>query len=275
MKKLVFVLALVLGLGSQAQAANHFNKVLIIVFENTDFGDAVKQPYFSSLVKEGALLTNYHALTHPSQGNYVAMIAGSLLGVKDDKPVNLDQRHIGDLLEEAGKSWKLYAEDYPGNCFLGRSSGNYVRKHVPFLSFTNVQNNPTRCAKVVHSDEFQKDFMGGNLPAYSMYVPDLKNDGHDTGVAFGDKWLKAHFDKTLHSSKFPDDLLVVITFDESSHNLDNKIYMLMLGPSVKVGSTSDIRYDHYSLLKTIEDNLGLGSLKQNDMNAILLENIWK
>ncbi len=96
-----------LGLGPQAQAANHFNKVLIIVFENTDFGDAFKQPYFNSLVKEGALLTNYHALTHPSQGNYVAMIAGSLLGVKDDKPVNLDQRHIGDLLEDARETMSV------------------------------------------------------------------------------------------------------------------------------------------------------------------------
>lgn len=276
MKFFALILTFNFFLAAQVQAANHFNKVMIVVFENTDFGDALMQPYFNSLVKEGALLTNYHALTHPSQGNYIAMIAGSLLGVKNDRPVNLTQRHLGDLLEEAGKSWKVYAEGYPGNCFLGATSGRYVRKHVPFISFTNVQTNPERCGRIVNSDQFAKDFSDGKLPDYSMYVPDLDNDGHDTGVAYGDKWLKEHFDKVLHSTKFPEDLLVVITFDESSHNLDNKIYMLMWGPGVvKASSTSAVRYDHYSLLRTIEDNLGLASLKQNDQTAVLIENIWK
>ncbi len=275
MKMLIVIVASFLSFSSHVQASTHFNKVLIIVFENTDFGDALKQPYFNSLVKEGALLTNYHALTHPSQGNYIAMIAGSQLGVTGDRSVDLKQRHIGDLLEDVKKDWKVYADDYPGNCFLGSRSGNYVRKHVPFLSFTNVQTNPARCAKIVNSDQFDKDLLNGELPQYSMYVPDLENDGHDTGVAFGDNWLKNRFDSLLHSQKMPEDLLVIITFDESSHNLDNKIYMLMWGAGIKAGSTSDDKYDHYSMLKTIEDNLGLGSLNQNDSSASLIENVWK
>ena len=43
-----------------AHAAN-FNKVLVIVFENTEYNNAIKQPYFASLVKQGALLSNFQA----------------------------------------------------------------------------------------------------------------------------------------------------------------------------------------------------------------------
>ncbi len=255
--------------------APHFQKVLVIVFENTDFGDALKQPYFNSLVKEGSLLTNYHALTHPSQGNYISMIAGSLLGVRDDKPVDLSGNHLGDLLEEKGKSWKAYAEDYPGQCFLGKTSGRYARKHVPFLSFTNVTSHADRCARVVNASEFSRDVANGNLPDYSLYIPNLDNDGHDTGVAYGDKWLRKNMDAFLHSKDFPKDLLVVITFDESSHNSDNKIYMLLWGNSVLPGSTSASNYNHYNLLRTIEDNLLLGSLGRNDQTAVSFSGIWK
>lgn len=269
---LVSILSLLPGL---AFAGPHFQKVMIIVFENTDFGDALKQPYFNSLVKEGALLSNYHAITHPSQGNYVAMIAGSLMGVKDDRSVDLSGNHLGDLLEEAGKSWKVYAEDYPGNCFLGKTSGRYARKHVPFLSFTNVTSHPARCAKVVNADEFSKDRLSGNLPDYAMYIPNLDNDGHDTGVGYGSAWLKKHLDSFLHSSSFPEELLVVITFDESSHNSDNKIYMLLWGKPVIPGATSAVNYNHYNLLKTVEENFHLGSLGRSDLPALPIEGIWK
>src|SRR6185503_13744968 len=103
--------------------------------------DAVKMPYLAALAKRGALLSNDHAEVHPSQPNYIAMIAGSSHGVDDDRRVTLDERHIGDLLEEHGLTWKVYAEDYPGHCFLGSSRGLYARKHVPFPSFKNVQTD--------------------------------------------------------------------------------------------------------------------------------------
>jgi len=272
MKSLIILFAFTFGLS--LHAGTHFNKVLIIVFENTDFNNAMKQPYFSSLAKEGAILNNFHAITHPSQGNYVGMVAGSMLGVKNDRNVDLDARHIGNLLEEAGKSWKAYAEHYPGNCFLGATSGRYVRKHVPFISFLNVQKDPARCARIMDTPAFQKDFDQGTLADYSLYVPDLDNDGHDTGVAFGDKWLKAHFDSILHSSKMPKDLLVVITFDEGSMTPDNRIYTLLLGAGVKKGSSSAKKYDHYSILRTVEDEMVLGSLKQNDEHATIIDDVW-
>lgn len=272
MKKLYFSLIMT-ALSFSVQASN-FKKVLVIVFENTEYSNALKQPFFTSLTKEGALLTNFKAATHPSQGNYIAMVAGSTFNIINDKSIDLNERHIGDLLEDAQKDWKIYAEDYPGNCFTGKNSGDYARKHVPFISFLNVQKNPARCAKVVEGKEFFADFAATNLKDFSMYIPNLKNDGHDTGVAIGDKWFREHFDSVLHSPKFPKDLLVVVTFDEGT-TIKNQIYTLLYGANILPAAKSDHPYNFYSLLRTYEEELGLGSLNRNDMTAQKIDDVWK
>src|SRR5262249_29701624 len=126
---------------SAGSASDGFRKIMVVVLENTDYDDAIEQPFLASLVKRGLLLTHFTAVAHPSQPNYIAMVAGSSFGVRSDGNVDLDQRHIGDLLEAKGLQWKVYAEGYPGGCFLGARAGSYVRKHVPFLSFKSVQND--------------------------------------------------------------------------------------------------------------------------------------
>src|SRR4051812_21718212 len=72
-----------------ASSSGHFRKVVIIVLENTDYSEALNQPFLSQLVSRGALLSNYYAVTHPSQPNYIALISGSTHGVVDDGPVVL------------------------------------------------------------------------------------------------------------------------------------------------------------------------------------------
>ena len=66
-----------------AAAADKIKKIVIVVLENTAESEAVKMPYLATLAKRGALLSNDHAEVHPSQPNYIAMIAGSSYGVDD------------------------------------------------------------------------------------------------------------------------------------------------------------------------------------------------
>jgi hypothetical protein len=67
---------------SQAFAANtpkpepHFQKVMIVVLENADLQEALKQPGFAEFARHGALLNRFYAETHPSQPNYIALISG-------------------------------------------------------------------------------------------------------------------------------------------------------------------------------------------------------
>ncbi len=253
-----------------------FKKVMIIVLENISYTSALAQNFLSGFAKQGALLSNFSAETHPSQGNYIALTAGTTAGVTSDKPFNLNVKHLGDLLEAKSKAWKVYAQGYPGSCFLGTQSGNYVRKHVPFLSYINVQQNPQRCANIADDSGLNSDTANGQLPAFSLFIPDIKNDGHDTGVAYADKWLSSYFGPLMKNPAFMKDMLLVITFDEDDKSTtSNHIYTAVYGDSVQPGGVSQDAYTHYSLLRTIEDTLGLGTLGQNDASAPPITGIWR
>lgn len=249
-------------------------KVMIIVLENESRGSALSQPFFGQLARNGAYFSNFWGVARPSQPNYIAMTSGNIHGVVTNNSVNLPVPNIVDLLEAKGKTWKAYADSYPGNCFLEARSGAYVRKHNPFVSYVNIQNNPARCARIVPATELQKDIETDNLPNYSFFVPDLNNDGHDTGVEYADQFLAKTFGPLILDSRFMKDLLLIVTFDEGgwfTQNIDTVFY----GKNVRPGVKSNARYDHYSLLRTIEDGMGLGTLKQKDMTASPIEGIWK
>ncbi len=254
----------------------HFKKVVWVVFENTNYAKALVQPNFKKLTTYGVLFTNLTAEVHPSQGNYIAMVAGSKLGVTNDNVVDLNETHIGDLLEKAGMKWKTYAENYPGNCFTGKSSGSYYRKHVPFMSFANVSQNSARCLNIEDETKFFDDYNRGSLPEFSMYIPNIKNDGHDTGVDFAGNWMEKTFGKIFSSPEKLGDVLFIVTFDESSLlSPNNQIFTVLLGANIKPGSQNNQAVNHPALLKMIEDEFGTGDLGRDDAKAPSITGIWK
>jgi len=279
---------------------HHFDRVLIIVLENVDYEVASQDKNLAELAAGGASFTNYHALFHPSYPNYLAMVAGTDFGIHRrgrllaDNQINVtaDSAHlsIADRLIAAGLDFKQYAEELPeGPCpwtFSGQhvaeKRGNYTRRHVPFLSFRQVQQK--WCDRVIRVDSsksdnfFAQDARKG-LVAYSFYSPNMNHDGHDTGVKVAGAWVKKFLDDS-----FPERLrkgtLVVVTFDESGGNADNRIYTLLLGDMVKPAKDQDAKalgklYNHYSLLRTIEDNFGLEPLTANDRGASPITDVWR
>jgi hypothetical protein len=67
------------------------DKVMTIVFENEDGKKVMDDPFFGTeLPKYGVVLTNVFGVIHPSQPNYIAMIAGDTLGVKSDNTHDLE-----------------------------------------------------------------------------------------------------------------------------------------------------------------------------------------
>ena len=260
-------------------AKNRFRRVMVVVLENASYDEAAKQPFLASLGRRGALLSNVTAEAHPSQPNYLALVAGSTFGVRSDRNVDLEGSQLGDLLEAKGLQWKVYADDFPGHCFLGERQGDYVRKHVPMLSFKNVQSDLARCSRVVEAAQLSQDLQSGTLPDFSLYIPNLKNDGHDTNVAFADKWLASKFGPLLADPRFTKDLLFVVTFDEAEHFFlrpsSNHILTVLVGDGVLPGSQSKGAYTHYSILRTVEDGLGTGTLDREDTNAAAITGIWR
>jgi hypothetical protein len=287
-------------------SAHHFDRVVIIVLENGDYEAAIKDKNLAALAARGASFSNFHALFHPSYPNYLAMVAGADFGIHrrrrllGDLQVNFpnDAAHktIADRLIASGLDFKNYAEELPeGNCpyriddqHVAKKKGAYARKHVPFLSFREVQEK--WCDRVVRVDSakgnsrlgydnfFVKDAKAG-LVAYSFYSPNMNNDGHDTNVQAAGAWVSEFLDKTF-TEKLRKGTLVVVTFDESDHNADNRIFTLFLGDMVKEANQQDPRvldrhYTHYNVLRTIEDNFGLEPLEAGDRDASAITDIWK
>ncbi len=281
-------------------SAHHFDRVLIIVLENVDYEAAIQNPDMTALAARGASFSNLHALFHPSYPNYLAMVAGtdfdihrggSYMGDKQrDFPDDAEHKTIADRLVGAGLDFKQYAEELPpGNCPWSVNSqrvpgdlGNYARKHVPFLSFREVQQK--WCDRVIRVDSsktdnyFVQDAKKG-LVAYSFYGPNMNHDGHDTTLTVAAAWVKKFLDDTF-PEKLRQGTLVIVTFDESGGNEDNRVFTLFLGDMVKEASQQDPKalarhYTHYNVLRTIEDNFGLEPLTPNDRAAGPITGIWK
>jgi phosphoesterase family protein len=169
---------------------------------------------------------------------------------------------------------------YPGgpdHPFLGDGSGSlYRRKHAPLLSFPSITDSRQRREHIVRVDPsrpdnaFAADVRSGNLPEYAFYSPNMKNDGHDTSLDFAARWLQ----RFLDSTKFPEGTLVVVTFDESAGSRDNRIYTVFLGDMVAPGTRVAQPYNHYSVLRTIEDNFGLPPLAGGDGSARAITGAW-
>jgi phospholipase C len=265
------------------QTAGTFSRVFMVLFENTNYSDAMAQPHFKAFAKGGALLTNYLAIGHPSEPNYIAMTAGSTFGITDDNVRTLSDSNIADLLEPNGKTWKAYAEDInqsiscnPQKRANDPNYGHFLDRHVPFLTFKDINdNNKNRCIDhVVDATELQADIKNNRLPDYSFYTPNALNDGHDTGVAYADTWFGNTIMPLLKQSNFMTGTLVIVLFDESAND-PNHVYFAMQGSMVVPGSQTGVKYTHYNLLRTIENGLKVGNLGRNDKNAAPILGVWK
>ncbi|HEV7668404.1 MAG TPA: alkaline phosphatase family protein [Thermoanaerobaculia bacterium] len=258
-----------------------FEHVLIIVLENEDQKDVLKNCYMRKLAEAGRLFTNFNGVAHPSYPNYLAMVAGTSFGIHGpfgDNQKTFDTSTIADLLEAQHLTWTQYAENYPGgpdHCFLAKHSPDaqrlYQRKHMPFLSFKSIQTT-NRCSNVVGVSP--GSFDAHRLPSYSFFTPNMRNDGHDTSLEAAATWLEGFLEPIRTDPSVMKDTLIVVTFDESETRSSNHIYTVFLGDMVKKGTVDPMRRDHYSVLRTIEENFALGTLGAKDEKADPISDAW-
>jgi acid phosphatase len=234
--------------------------VVIAVFENKDYSTIAGSPTFSAWAKEGALLTDSHGVTHPSEPNYLALWSGSTQGITDDScPHTFTTPNLGQQLIAAGASAAVYSEALPSAgstvCGAGTSPHLYARRHNPVVDWTQTAD----AAHNLPWSSFPSDY--STLPTVSMVVPDTCDDMHDCSVATGDAWLGSKLSAYKDWAKTHNSVLLV-TFDEDSYSTtnNNHIYTFMIGQHVRPGSTYSTRVDHYGVLHTIEQAYGLTQL---------------
>ena len=221
--------------------------------ENRGYEQALAGSYTALLAATYGVATNYHGVSHPSLPNYLAMTSGSTWGIADDGYHALSASGLGQQLTRAGISWRAYMEGMSGTCFS--SPYPYALKHDPFPYFGG------RCpAEVVPFSSFAADMAAKTPPRFVWITPGLCNDGHDCSTAVADKYLSQLVPAIMETAAWQENGTLFITWDEG-YDQTNHVLMLVIRP-LGAHEASSAYHDHYSLLATIEDLLGVPRLGQ-------------
>ena len=276
----------------------NYQHVFVIMMENTGYDKLIgnpNAPWINAAAATYGLATNYTGVTHPSQPNYVAATAG-IQGNDSDNDENLNVPNVVDQLESHGKTWTAYMQSL-SLCAtkLDHACGDqlYERKHNPFVSFLDVQTSPARMANIVDLSRLDADLASGNVADYVWISPDQCNDMHGRStagacnfgninglVATGDAFLASTVGKIMSSPAWTGNSAIFIAWDESDFTGGGfngfgddsgccdaiagqgggHVMTLVISHSNHAAATSAVAYNHYSMLRTIEDGWKLGCL---------------
>ena len=164
----------------------------------------------------------------------------------------------------------------------------YAAKHDPFVYFHAIIDSASCERNVVPLTELEAALRSASrTPNFSFISPSLCHDGHDRpckngepgGLSSANEFLKHWVPLIMASPAFRADGLLVITFDEAL-SIDataccneppgpntvapgvngpggGRTGAVLLSPFIAPGTVSQTPYNHYSMLKSVEDIFGL------------------
>lgn len=239
---------------------------MVIYLENAELSDVLANgSYERYLAAHFAFAGLYYSVGHASLRNYLVATSG----VDSSVFKVVGARNVGDLAEKRGLSWSAFMESMPTPC-NNTSSGLYDALHNPFVLYSDVVTNLSRCTSHdVSLTSWTQSVGNGTLPNYSFVAPNLLHDAHSTNVSYADRWLRGWLPTLVNSSLFAS-TAVFLTYDEGTTILGahgrggGHIYLSLISPFARMGYTSSVRYNHYDLLTTTEWLLGLGRTGHHD-----------
>lgn len=260
--------------GGPAKPLPHFDHIVVVVEENHSYDEITntpEAPYLASLRRQGAAFSDSHAVTHPSQPNYLALFAGSTFGVTSDAcPQRFTGANLGSEVVGRGLRFTGYSESLPQVGYTGCDDGNpvnppYARKHNPWVDFASVpatSNQPFT--------SFPTDF--SQLPNVAFVVPNQQHDMHSGSVAAGDAWLQHHLAPYV-SWALTHNSLLIVTWDEDDGAEGNHILTLFVGAHVTAGIYAKT-INHYDVLRTLEALVQV-PFTNEAANASTIADVWQ
>jgi hypothetical protein len=173
-----------------------------------------------------------------------------------------------------------------------KANDQYAARHVPFVYFHSIIDTTFCATNVVDLNQLPGDLAhASSTPNYSFITPDLCADGHDAtcpdgspgGYAGIDKFLREWVPRITSSPAYEDRGMLLVIFDEADSDASSccneqpgpntpnpggptpgsgggRVGGVALSPCIQPGTVSDQGYNHYSQLRWVEDNFGLGHL---------------
>ena len=179
------------------------------------------------------------------------------------------------------------------NTQTATATDQYAARHNPFVYFHSIVDSPTCKANDVDLSTLAPDLRSERkTPDYAFITPDLCSDGHDTPCADGgpggmtqaNTFLQGLIPLIMGSPAYRDRGLIIVTFDEAETDDASaccgeqpgpntaapglfgggpgggRVGAVMLSDCIRPGTVSTEAYNHYSLLRSVEDNFGLSHL---------------
>jgi hypothetical protein len=247
------------------------SNVFVIVFENHDWSTIQGSdhcPYINeALIPKSSYAERYYSPPgiHPSEPNYLWMVAGTNFNIRNDDPPSLNRQTSTNTLfhqlDAAGISWKSYQEDISGTTIPEKNAGNYVPRHNPAIFFDTLRTNLQYATNHYRPfTELAKDLVNKTAPRFCFISPNLTNDMHNlaTGSSStrrqGDNWLSRELPKILASEAYTHGGVVFIVWDEGSDDGDGPMGLIALSTRARGGGYHNRHfYTHSSLLRTLQD----------------------
>lgn len=258
------------GMGRPAHAeatARWWSSLVWGVFENHTYSQVSSLASHRRLAREGAVLTQYFAVSHPSGPNYRAMASGELWGTNE--VVTTFHPTVASVGAEASP---------PVPAYVYHLAGTIAPKHNP-LADLRAPIARTRAG----FEALRADLRGGpgGLPDRCLvYVGwDDDNEMHNGHPLRADANLNTLLDALAGSPWFttPDAggryPAFFFCYDEDDFHTDNHVFAAFWGRGVRRGAASAIRHTHYGFCRTMTDNWGLPALGLAAREAPISE-IW-
>jgi hypothetical protein len=295
---------------AQVPSAKH---VVLVIDENSSYSHVVaNMPWLISKGKAYGYATKYQSDNGGSLLDYLWLASGSCHssanctlpsgthdfncngndcyypGTASTDPIT--DNNIFRVLNNAGISWKVYAQSYAAAGGTPTTPDNhngtaYYRRHNGATWYSDILSNVSGSAgKIVDLAQLATDLKNGALPRFTIIVPDGNHDAHDCPVgmsscteaqklAAADQFLSNNLGPILNTADFQSGGtgLALVTFDEcgggTNAGCGASVYTALIGPKVKAHTISSIPYKHENSLRTILDSLGVKSYPGAAANA--------
>ena len=243
-----------------------YRHVVWIVMENKAWydvmGSSAQAPNIKRVAGLCGVAAAFYGEAHPSLPNYIAMTSGGTQGVTDDGSPSSHQLPVDNVFRQVG-NWRALQESMPAACSTS-DSGEYAVRHNPPLYYLRLHSTcPVRDVPLGAKPDLSAKF--------TFVTPDGCHDMHSSSCAstikdqvrVGDAWLGSFLNEVFATPQYRSGTTaVIVTWDESSHGdpASQEIPTLVIAPSIRPGTLATRRFDHYALLRTTEELLGLRTL---------------
>jgi phosphatidylinositol-3-phosphatase len=249
--------------GTTRPATSGISKVLVLIVENHSL-DTMRQqmPWTFALAQRYGYASGYHAVSHPSLPNYLAISGGDTFGIVDDRSPAAHVLHGASVFGQAlaqHRTAKVYVEDMATDC-APYDQGTYAVRHNPWTYYVDEHS---ACARYdVPMSSLTADVRAGRLPNVGLVVPNTCSDAHDCPLATADGWMKSVVGGIMSGPDFASGrLLVVITADEDHHDQGNLVLTTLVNPQLH-GVVVSSALDHYSLSRLLSEVVGAAPLRK-------------